>query len=397
MAHVSEARLAVNPLEILELRDPHGVLSVYVDADPRDRAAGRPAWVVAVENGLDDVRERVKAEGDRARRTAVFERLESLEPELAALLDSRTSGRGRVLFATVGGGRVHRVSLQMPLETRVSLGEIADLTPLMVALDRGRAAGLAVVSRAGAQVLEQLLGAVEEVATFSLEPDTSEWRELKGPAAANPALAQHGAPQHDLFERRLEEHRGRLLEEAASRLAHVASRRSWDRVVVAGDARLAHAVATELARDGRDIAIVDRTLHALSPAALGDALAPELEAMNARREARLAVRARDAALSGNAGAVGLADVLTALNDGRAGHLLFDERRRYAGARARDGRLLPEGIEPPGLAAAELVPERSLASRMVERALAIDARVTPLSGASADTLAEHEGIAALLRW
>jgi hypothetical protein len=388
---------AVDPLEISRLRDPYGVLSVYADADPRERLGRRPAWVVAVQNGLDAIRERVKLDGDRSRWTALLRRLEQLEPELSVLMDPRQPGRGRALFAAVDGGDVHRVALQMPISTRVVLGDVADLTPLLVALDRGRPAGLVVVSQASVDVLEQELGSVAEVESIPIEPDISEWRELRGPTAPSPATAQHTAAQRDRFEHRVEEHRARLLDGAAGRLAQVVSRRRWDRVVVAGDRRLAQPLADAAARSGADVSVVERTLTTASPAEVADALAPELESANVRRESRLVSRALDAALSGGPGALGLGDVLTALEDGRVDHLLFDQAREYAGRRAPDGRLVPEGEVPPGLAAEALEPEPALAGRMIERALAIDARVTPLSAAGAEPLAGHQGIAALLRW
>jgi hypothetical protein len=392
-----EEHVTVDPLEIVRLRDPHGVLSVYVDADPREQAAARPAWVVAAENGLSEVRERARAADDRAHRTAVFDRLDALEPEIAGLLDARRPGRGRALFATIGADEVLTVSLQMPLPDHVALGEIAHLTPLMVALDRGRPAGLVVVSLAEVQMLEQHLGAVHDVTTIAVDPDTSEWREMKGPAAANPARAQQSAPQRDRFERRLEEHRARLLESAAARLAQVAARHEWDRIVIAGDAHLAQPLAEAVARDAVQVSLVDRTLNGSSPTELADTLAPELEEANRRREASLVSRARDAALAGGPGALGLADVLTALEGGRVDHLLLHEGRRYAGARTADGRLVPADVVPAGVDASELEPTADLTDQIVERALATDARVTPLTDAGAEPLAEHGGIAALLRW
>jgi protein required for attachment to host cells len=392
-----DTRAAVDPLEIVRLRDRHGVLSVYVDADPREQAATRPAWVVAAENGLDEIRARVKADGDRARWTAVFRALESLEVELAALLDPRRPGRGRALFATIEGDEVRRVAVQMPLVDKVVLDDLADLTPLLVAYDRGRPAGLVVVSHAALRVLEAALGVVEELAGFDIEPETSDWRELKGPAAANPGLPQHSASHRDRFERRVDEHRDRLLERAAGELERLCARRGWDRLVLAGDPRLTHAVRDELHREHVDVSAVDRTLNGLSATEIADALAPALEQANARREASLVGRAKDAALSGNAGALGLDDVVSALEDGRVEHLLFDPARSYPGARAPDGRLVPEGAVPLGVDADELVAEPSLAGHLIERALATDARVTPLSAAGAQALAEHGGVAALLRW
>jgi Bacterial archaeo-eukaryotic release factor family 5 len=397
MSAVPDTLDAVDPLQIVRLRDPHGVLSVYVDADPREQASRRPAWVVAAENGLDGVRARVKAEGDRARWTAVKDALASLQPQLDALLDPRRPGRGRALFATIAGGDVRTVTLQVPLVDRVALDDMADVTPLLVALDRGRPAGLVVVSHSAVRVLERRLGAVDELATFEVEPDTSDWRETKGPAAGSPTLAQHGAAERDRFERRLDEHTTRLVEGTADELDRLRARRNWDRIVLAGDPRLTKALEHELDSDHVDIVVVDRTLNGLSGKEIADALAPHLDAADARREERLVGRARDAALSGNAGALGLGDVLAALEESRVEHLLFDPARPYPGARAPDGRLVPEGVVPPGVEPADLAPEPSLAGHLIDRALTIDATVTPLSPVGAEALAEHGGIAALLRW
>jgi hypothetical protein len=392
-----DTRTGVDLLEILRLRDRYGVLSAYVDADPREQASARPGWMVAAENALDDLRSRAKAEGDRDRWTAIQKALGRLEPELEALLDPRRPGRGRALFATIERGDVRRLSLQVPLVDRVVLDDVADVTPLLVAYDRARPAGLVVVSQSAVRVLEAALGASEELAVLDLEPDTADWREITGPAGASPGLAQHATSPRDRFERRLDEHRERLLEGAARELERLRARQRWDRLVLAGDPRLTHSLREELNLGNADVTVVDRTLNGLTPDEIAAQLAPDLEAANGRREGTLIGRAKDAALSGNAGALGLADVLAALEDGRVEHLLFDPNRVYRGARTPDGRLVPEGVVPPDVAEDELEPEPSLAAHVVERALATDAHVTPLSPAGAQGLAEHDGVAAILRW
>ena len=397
MSALPDTLEAVDPLQIVRLRDDHGVLSVYVDADPREQASRRPAWVVAAENGLDEVRARVKREGDRGRWTAVQRALESLATELEALLDPRRPGRGRALFATVGGGDVRTVALQVPLVDRVVLDDVADIAPLLVALDRARPAGLVIVSHSAVRVLETRLGRVDQLAAFEVEPDTSDWRETKGPAAGSPTLAQHGAAERDRFERRLEEHTTRLVEGTADELDRLRARRAWDRLVLVGDPRLTKALKEELHTDHVDVALVDRRLNGLSSSEIAEALAPQLDEAAARREEKLVARATDAALSGNQGALGLADVIAALEESRVEHLLFDPSRSYPGARSPDGRLAPEGVVPPGVYPADLIGEASLTGHLVERALATDAAVTPLSPAGRAALAEHGGIAALLRW
>ena len=94
-------------------------------------------------------------------------------------------------------------------------------------------------------------------------------------------------------------------------------------------------------------------------------------------------------------ALGLFEVLAALNDARVMHLVYDPEIRYAGAIADDGHLsLPPAQRP---LAAGVVEEPRLTERMVERCLQTGARITPVSGAAAAMLADTGGVAARLRW
>jgi hypothetical protein len=88
-------------------------------------------------------------------------------------------------------------------------------------------------------------------------------------------------------------------------------------------------------------------------------------------------------------------VAAALNSGRVAHLVYDPQVRYTGSVGADG-LLSAGEElgPDGQAG---TPEPRLTERLVERALATGARVSPVEGAAQGVLEESEGVAALLRW
>lgn len=384
-------------LSLASLRDPFGVLSLYVAADPGQQATMRAPWAIELDNGLREVRERVKSEGPRERWVRLAERLDELEPELARLIDAREPGRGRALFAPVGGGEVRRVSLQLPLPTCVVLEETAYLTPLVAAFDEGRPAGIVLLSQAGVRVLEERLGFVEELAAFELLVESGDWPEMKGPAAANPARGQQTAAQRDRYERRRDEQRARKLKAVVRELDPLVSDRGWDRLLIVGDPRLAQRVRDSLASFAGEAVSIDRMLDHLPAQALAGAVAAELERAARRRELALVEQATRAASSGGAGTLGLSQTLAALAEGRVAHLLFDTRRDYRGASAPDGRLVAEGTVPPNVRDDELTPEPRLAERMIERALATGARVTPLEGAPADALGDYEGVAALLRW
>jgi hypothetical protein len=93
------------------------------------------------------------------------------------------------------------------------------------------------------------------------------------------------------------------------------------------------------------------------------------------------------------GALGLSQVAGALNEGRVAHLVYDPEVRYVGSVDADGALYADaeaGSRPH-------TPEPRLTERLVERALATGARVSPIEGASSGALGDAGGIGALLRW
>jgi hypothetical protein len=161
---------------------------------------------------------------------------------------------------------------------------------------------------------------------------------------------------------------------------------------------MTEAFAQALPKDGRrELVSSERLLEDLDRHALSQAVVDELRAATRRRETRLVERARDAALAGGAGALGLTDVLAALFEGRVHTLLLDGSREWSGLMEPDGRLWPEGTHPGDVPSGELVPEPFLAERMIEQALARGATVTPVEQDAAAPLADSDGVAAILRW
>ena len=384
-------------LDLVRTRDAQGVLSVYVGMDPAQEASGRPAWSIEVRNELRALVDHARAEGPHARWALLEQRIEGIETDLEALVDASEFGRGRALFAPVGGDEIVRVASELPFETRVVLDEAPYVLPLVAALDRGRPTGVVLVSAAGVSTLELRLGMLQELGSAEFEEETEDWPELKGPAAANPVRGQQVVSQRDRFQRRVDDERARFLATAAKEIAATAAERSWDRVVVAGDPALTEHVVPALGAGGRDVIRVGRLLETPPRAQLAAALQPELDEAERRRGLALVERARDAALAGGNGALGVGDTLTALAEGRVAHLLLAAGTDLRGTRSPDGRLLPTGVVPPGADASELSPEPLLAERMIEQALATDAAVTTVEGAAAGALAGSDGVAAILRW
>lgn len=384
-------------LDLCRLRDPVGVLSLYVGTTPERQVHSQPEWAIVLKNELRDLRNRVKEEEPRNRWSAVHERLDALAPEIEWLDDPKEHGRGRAVFAPVSDDAVERVAIQMPLPDDVVFSESAYVRPLVSVLDEGRPAGVAVVDRSGVRLLEIAFGEAKDLGVFDFTEPTEEWRQLKGPAGANPALGQHGAPQRDLFEERLKEHIVRYVKTiGAEELPKYTGRRGWDRLVVGGESRFAQPFVEALPnRDGLEVVRTEHELRQLPSTDVARSVLPLLTESQRRREQELAERAREAALGGGQGALGLSDVCGSLAEGRVQHLVFDEGIEVEGFRTADGRLIPSDGDTPSRA--ELVPEPHLVERMIERAFETSAEVTPVSGEASELLAPHEGIGAILRW
>lgn len=385
-------------LALCRLRDPIGIVSMYVGATPERQVHAQPEWSLVIKNELRDLRARTKEEEPRDRWSALHERLDGLSDEIDWLCDPKEHGRGRALFVPVTVDAVERVAIQMALPDQVVFSETPYIRPLVTVLDEGRPAGIAVVDRSGVRLLEWAFGEAAELGLFDFTEPTGEWRELGGPAGANPAHAQHGAPQRDLFEERLDEHVVQYVKTiGAEELPKHASKRGWDRIVVGGESRFAHPFVDALPnRDGLDVHRTEHELRQIPAPDVARSVLPLLSEGQQARELELAERARDQALAGGQGALGLADVLGALAEGRVQHLVFDSAREVAGFRTEDGRLVPPGDgESPSRS--ELVPEPRLVERMIERAFETSADVTPVEGDAAELLAPHEGVAAVLRW
>jgi hypothetical protein len=373
--------------------DRLGVLSIYVDADPAEQSTTSTTWAVAVRTELDALVGRLRDQGPRETWVAVRDTLAALEGEIADLVSPRSSGRGRVMFIAVESGDVWRWSSQLPVQPTVVFEPRPFVSPLVSLLEDAGPVGVVIAHRDGLRLSEIHFGEATDVASFDFSAAQDDWREMKGPAGGNPGLSQQTAPQRDRFEKRVDEHRGRFLVEAAAGVADAARTRGWRAMVVAGDARYTAPVESALPADLTPAVIrVDALLEQLPAKELVDACAPALQEVAARGRAELLERATDAAAAGGRGAVGPADVARALNEGRVAQLLIADGVQLTGYVADDGMLTADDAgepTPPG------VRDDHFGERMIERAVSTSADVVTIG--PDDQPAPPGGIAAILRW
>jgi hypothetical protein len=372
-------------LELVRTRDPLGVLSIYMDAhSPR-------AGAIEVKNRLADLERRLASNGSVELADAVSRLSRRITPTLERLVEPGATGRGRALFAPLGRSEVMTFSTQLRLPSRVVLDSSPFIHPLLELLERGRPAGVVLLSAHAADLFDWRLGESHRVARITAESTTA-----PTPRARTGAVAENGPRARQITPLRDRKHdaaRARLLATVAVEIDRLAEERGWERILVSGSERLTTPLVAELPDRLQDVTIREpRQLDELDPAKLSAVVGDRLSEDQDARALRLGLQVRDAALGAGRGALGLSEVTAALNEARAGHVLYDPDIRYTGAIAADGSLFgwSEG-------ASTVVAEPRLTERIVERALDTGARLTPVGGAASDVLRDAGGIAALLRW
>ena len=376
-------------LDLIGDEDPLGVVSIYVDmpADGADRRAE-----IEVKNQVADLEREVARYGPPYRQEALRSAIRRVMPAVEHLLDPRTTGRGGAAFSSLSTAAVTSVATPLPLASRVVLDSRPFIQPLLELLDEGRPAGVVLTSARAAELLDWRLGDLRRLTRVTRE-FADDAGERPGPIVASAAGARFVTRAREQRSRRERDRQRRWMEQVAAEVVRLTDEREWERILVSGDERLTVPLVDALPDRLRDAVLLDpRHLHESDHSSLAADVAERLMEDRAGRNADLSRRVRAAALGAQRGALGLSEVVAALNEGRAEHVIYDSARRYTGGVGPDGSLFAER-ERLGLGKEE----PRLLERIVERALHTGARVTPLDGPAAGRLADADGIAALLRW
>jgi Bacterial archaeo-eukaryotic release factor family 5 len=357
--------------ELLDWRPDFGVITVCVAIDPADRSQG---WLTELRNHLKETVATRDDGHDRGRAlTATGQRiLDRFEDE------ELPSGRCQIGFCEVTterGARDIWTSAQLDgFQTSASHGHRPRLTPLLKLLDEGAAAGAIAISAERVHLYAWELGALDLVRDWEAEMFMLDWRERKSQRPADPARTQGAkASGRDQFDQRLEHNRARFLEEAGRLVDEEARKRGWHRLIAFGDPEHFRELA-EGVQKGTEVELAEEAnVISEDRGKVLERIDAVVAKANRRRELELIERATDGARTPDGhGALGLIDVQRCLNEGRVEHLIFD-----ADTQDRE------------LADAE--------DEVVERALRTSAKVTPVEEAAAESLREHGGVAAILRY
>ncbi|SDD15555.1 VLRF1 family aeRF1-type release factor [Glycomyces harbinensis] len=380
-------------LRLVNLRDESGVLSLYVNADPRQEGS-TPPWKTRLDQGLKQLLDAV----DNGTRSLLGRRVEEMKIDLEQLVRPGAPGIGRALFTALATGESYTVEMQTPLADRIALAPRSHIAPLLGAWAEGSPVGIAVVDGKGMRLLDSRFGKCEEVSGLAFELDTAEWRVMKGPAAVHSAYGGRdgyiSSNQQDLFDYRVAEHLAKFLAAAHSTLEEHVATFGWELLVVTGEPELVEAASKSL-RSGikADVVASQLVLSQSTPAQIEQALAPEIKAARCARHEKLAA---DFAEAPPRAAIGSEEVLDALQGGRVDRLVIERDSDWSGRRIPAGAVLADAMAPGEPELASAIADAQLGEAMIEMALASDARVSILSdGASLGEKAG--GVGAFLRW
>jgi hypothetical protein len=305
--------------ELAGWSDGEGILSLYCDASP-ERLAGNPSAVErAARSSIVHLVERCQTEGPPHRARALEKRLDRVEHDVTNLLAPGEHGAGRALFLALADDETRSFATQEPFPDGAWLHPHAVLVPLVIALERGRPAGLVSLSRTGARVVEWQLGQSDELTHVSFHDPHREWQPL--PPGERGAHTRNAGPQRDLFQRRALVEAERGARGMVGDLVSLAERRRWREIVIAGDDRIAGELAEELGSGATEVLVDRRRLRWKNAHTLGLTLEPVIREARAARTAELVARIIDAEHSSQRrGVAGKKATLAALREGRVQEL-----------------------------------------------------------------------------
>ncbi len=370
--------LTPEQVDALQAFDAQGarVLSVYLDLAAMRQ--GRPAFRVVFEDLVRAVRGRL----DQPARAA----LDDEAARVRAWLDDRDpGGKGLAVFACSPRGLWQAHPLGVRVRDHLAFEPAPDVGPLLELFDEYERYAVALVDKEHARLFTVFLGEIEEREAFE---------------DFVPGKHDQGGWSQARYQRHHEAHVYWHLKRVVERLAALARRRQFDRLVLAGPeeatSELRRLLPRPLAR--RLAAVIRAEITAGEREILDKTLAVE-QRLEREAEERLVEQILDQAGPGGRAALGVGPTLEALSADAVQTLVVAPGEPTPGAECPAcGRLEAGRAETCSACGAAVEPRHDLFHRAVERAREQAARVEVVQGEAARRLTETGGgMGALLRY
>lgn len=349
----------------VETRDEK-VLSVYIDGD-QTNPADRRVWSKVLEQGLDDVRDRLRAES--APDLEPFEAARALMEAELRHFTAFLPGRGWVGFATADALR-YGEELPVPMPDLVRFERGARVAPYVRALKQERVVVAAVADSRKARVFKYRDGVIEEVVDLIADRDYGDLADSVSSTRAGRFTGSRGATGTDTAKRLIDISAARMQSDLLDEVARLAGDDGF--VVFGGTSEVEAALARQAGRFGDRWSVCPSMHLGITEAEAEAEMRAAASGLTRRMQAGLLDRVCEAARSGGRGCLGVEATRKALVDRRVDALLMSRGFRNG--------------------------QPDVADHFVGSAFEQSASVEELSEAEADRIdREGEGVGARLRY
>jgi peptide chain release factor subunit 1 len=356
------------------------VLSLYLDLDPAEFATP-PARATAVRSLLDEAERRLRerdglSHADRADLNASLERAATLLER-----DLPTEGaQGVAVFASHGAGLFETVRLPRPVRNRVAIGRSPLVGPL-ARLERRERWCVALVNRRDARIFRGSPHGLREIEQIH-----------------DVVFGQHdqGGWSQARYQRGIEKEKDDHLKHTAEALMKHFKRRPFERLMTGGPREVVSDFESKLHGylSARLAGRIEVDVENATKEQILEKARPRLDELEDARETDALERLG----TGNRAALGLEDVLRALNERRVECLMLDERFATAGTSCPEcGWLAPEGRRTCPVDGSELERVEDLTDAAVELSLQQSAEIMAVRHRGDELDRRAGGVAALLRF
>lgn len=223
-----------------------GVLSILLSTKPNER----DQWKLHLKNGLKQIENRLKEEGNDQKMSAFKELREKVEGSLENV--GQRLLRSIVIYAEGGDGIFEMHFLQLDVENEFVYSDAPSIKQLETLDKNFPKTGIIVSQTEIITVYNTRLGEIEDTIVFELDLNTDNWRKYQGRSGRANAASSSQVEQYDS---RKEKQIRRFYREVSNELSSLYKDYGWDQLVIIGHQRTANLLLDEIEVD------VSRTIN----------------------------------------------------------------------------------------------------------------------------------------
>lgn len=220
----------IKKLKNISYEDPKKVLTLYLNTDRSSSEQQKGEWKIHLKNVLKDLTDSTKDSDSHDEKNQSKAIIEKVEKEVYG--KERELLRGLVLFATADEDLWFSEALHIPVETEFHWESEPNLNQLESLEQVYPYTGIIVIQKDEVLVLETEIGTLIDQIHYSLDMDTSNWREHRGSKGDD---FTQGGSKKAKFEERVKANQQRWFKSLVSTLEKKAKEKGWEQIYLVGE------------------------------------------------------------------------------------------------------------------------------------------------------------------